>query len=316
VPLYPPVRAADLLSYTRRQQGILRNADARVLITFAEAERLAGLICGQVPSLETITTTARLSGRGAVPTNPGNPALIQYTSGSTGDPNGVLLTHANILANVRAIGEALDIRSDDVGVSWLPLYHDMGLIGLWLGALYFGVPVSIMSPLAFLSRPSRWLWAIHAHRATVSAAPKINFAFDLCARKITDDEIRGLDLSSWRVAVNGSEAVSPDTIEAFTRRFAPYGFKPEAMCPAYGLAEAAVAVTLVPFDARPVSTRSRVNRSNGAASCNRPTRAMREPCGLSRAGFRSEATACGSSIDPVNRSASVSKAGSNFAVLR
>jgi 1-acyl-sn-glycerol-3-phosphate acyltransferase len=106
-----------------------------------------------------------------------------------------------------------------------------------------------MSPLAFLSRPSRWLWAIHAHRATVSAAP--NFAFDLCARKVTDDEVRGLDLSSWRVAINGSEAVSPETIEAFTRRFAPYGFKPEAICPAYGLAEAAVAVTLAPLRRAP-----------------------------------------------------------------
>jgi 1-acyl-sn-glycerol-3-phosphate acyltransferase len=253
VPLYPPVRAADLLAYTRRQQGILRNAEARVLITIAEAERLASLMRGQVPSLETITTPEYLPRRDAQtrwgPTNPGDPALIQYTSGSTGDPKGVLLSHANILANVRAIGDALDIRSDDVAVSWLPLYHDMGLIGLWLGALYFGVPASIMSPLAFLSRPSRWLWAIHAHRATVSAAP--NFAFDLCARKVTDDEIRGLDLSSWRVAINGSEAVSPETIEAFTRRFAPYGFKPEAMCPAYGLAEAAVALTLGPLRRAP-----------------------------------------------------------------
>jgi 1-acyl-sn-glycerol-3-phosphate acyltransferase len=253
VPLYPPVRAEDLLAYTRRQQGILRNAAARVLITFAEAERLAGLMRGQVPSLETVTTTEHLSSRRAhtswAPTNPGDPALIQYTSGSTGDPKGVLLSHANILANVRAIGDALDIRPDDVGVSWLPLYHDMGLIGLWLGALYFGVPVSIMSPLAFLSRPSRWLWAIHAHRATVSAAP--NFAFDLCARKVTEDEVRGLDLSRWRVAVNGSEAVSPDTIQAFTRRFAAYGFKPDAICPAYGLAEAAVALTLGPLRRAP-----------------------------------------------------------------
>jgi 1-acyl-sn-glycerol-3-phosphate acyltransferase len=154
----------------------------------------------------------------------------------------VLLSHGNILANVRAIGEAFAIRSDDVAVSWLPLYHDMGLIGLWLGALYFGVPAAIMSPLAFLSRPSRWLWAIHAHRGTISAAP--NFAFDLCARKITDTEIQGLDLSSWRIAVNGSEAVSPDTIDRFARRFAPYGFRAESMCPAYGLAESSVALTL------------------------------------------------------------------------
>ena len=246
VPLYPPVRAEDVLAYTRRQQTILRNAGARLLVTFAEAERLAALMRGRVPSLDAVVTSAQLASRGvpaaAERPAPDDPALIQYTSGSTGDPKGVLLSHANILANVRAIGEALAIRSDDVGVSWLPLYHDMGLIGLWLGALYFGAPVAIMSPLAFLSRPARWLWAIHAHRGTISAAP--NFAFDLCARRIGDAEIRGLDLSSWRVAVNGSEAVSPDTIDRFTRRFAPYGFRADAVRPAYGLAESSVALTL------------------------------------------------------------------------
>jgi 1-acyl-sn-glycerol-3-phosphate acyltransferase len=246
VPLYPPVRAEDLLAYARRQQGILRNAEARVLVTFAEAEQLAALIRGQVPCLESITTADRLRVQGSpsasVRPAPEDPALIQYTSGSTGDPKGVLLSHGNILANVRAIGEAFEICSDDVAVSWLPLYHDMGLIGLWLGALYFGVPAAIMSPLAFLSRPSRWLWAIHAHRGTISAAP--NFAYDLCARKITDAEIQGLDLSAWRIAVNGSEAVSPDTIDRFARRFAPYGFHAESMCPAYGLAESSVALTL------------------------------------------------------------------------
>jgi 1-acyl-sn-glycerol-3-phosphate acyltransferase len=246
VPLYPPVRAEDLLAYARRQQAILRNAEANVLVTFAEAERLAALIRGQVPSLKSITTPDQIRVQRS-PTAferpaPGDPALIQYTSGSTGDPKGVLLSHGNILANVRAIGEAFEIRSDDVAVSWLPLYHDMGLIGLWLGALYFGVPAAIMSPLAFLAHPSRWLWAIHTHRGTISAAP--NFAFDLCARKIADAEIEGLDLSSWRIAVNGSEAVSPDTIERFVRRFAPYGFKAESMCPAYGLAESSVALTL------------------------------------------------------------------------
>ena len=246
VPLYPPVRAEDLLTYTRRQQTILRDAGARVLVTFADAERLAALMRSHVPSLNAVTTIERLSRQVTQAAwerpSPDDPALIQYTSGSTGDPRGVLLSHANILANVRGIGEALEIGRDDVGVSWLPLYHDMGLIGLWLGALYFGLPTAIMSPLAFLSRPSRWLWAIHAHRGTMSAAP--NFAFDLCARRVTDDEIQGLDLSSWRVAVNGAEAVSPDTIDRFARRFAPYGFKPETMCPAYGLAESSVALTL------------------------------------------------------------------------
>jgi fatty-acyl-CoA synthase len=247
VPLYPPIRADDLLAYTRRQQAILRNAGARLLVTFADAERLSALMRGQVASLHAITTTERLIKHNAPPLlperpGPDDPALIQYTSGSTGDPKGVLLSHANILANVRAIGQALELGADDVAVSWLPLYHDMGLIGLWLGALYFGAPAAIMSPLAFLSRPSRWLRAIHAHRATITAAP--NFAFDLCARKVADTEIEGLDLTSWRIAINGSEAVSAETIDRFSHRFAPYGFKAEAMCPAYGLAECSVALTL------------------------------------------------------------------------
>jgi 1-acyl-sn-glycerol-3-phosphate acyltransferase len=246
VPLYPPVRTGDVLAYARRQQAILRNAAARVLVTFSDAERLAALIRSQVTSLETVTTADHLSRASTQSRHkwpaPDDPALIQYTSGSTGEPKGVLLSHANLLANMRAIGEALEIGAADVGVSWLPLYHDMGLIGLWLGALYFGAPVAIMSPLAFLARPARWLWAIHAHRGTISAAP--NFAYDLCSRKISDAEIEGLDLSGWRAAVNGSEAVSPDTIGRFTQRFAPYGFSAGAMCPAYGLAESSVALTL------------------------------------------------------------------------
>lgn len=257
VPLYPPIRAEDLIAYTRRQQAILRNAEPRVLVTFAEAERLAAAVRAHVPSLRAITTADALATGGAdvAWSRPGadEPALIQYTSGSTGDPKGVLLSHANILANIRTLGEALGVGSNDVAVSWLPLYHDMGLIGLWLGALYFGAPAAIMSPLAFLSRPSLWLRTIHAHHGTISAAP--NFAFDLCARKIADDEIRDLDLRTWRVAVNGSEAVSSDTIERFTRRFAPYGFNPDAMRPAYGLAESSVALTI-----GPPLTPSRVDR--------------------------------------------------------
>ena len=222
VPVYPPFRRDLIEDYARRQVGILENAEARAIITFPEAVRVAALLRSRVRSLRHVMTAA--SPAGARPIPPPQPrgedaALIQYTSGSTGAPKGVLLSHANLLANIRAIGEAIQIRPDDVAVSWLPLYHDMGLIGSWLGALYFGIPIAILSPLAFLSRPARWLRAIHAHRGTISAAP--NFAFDLCARRIADEELRGLDLSSWRLALNGSEPVSPETIERFTRRFAP-----------------------------------------------------------------------------------------------
>ncbi|HET7874392.1 MAG TPA: AMP-binding protein [Methylomirabilota bacterium] len=253
VPLYPPYRPDQIEDYAARQVRILRNAEARVLISFPQALRVAGLLRSRVPGLRgmvLVDQLARFGGKEVAPhTAAAEAALIQYTSGSTGAPKGVLLSHSNILANIQAVGQALDIRPDDVAVSWLPLYHDMGLIGCWLGSLYWGVPVVILSPLGFLSRPARWLWALHAHRGTVSAAP--NFAFDLCVRKVAEDELRGLDLSSWRLAMNGSEPVSPETMERFTRRFARYGFRADAMCPVYGLAEASVALTVPPLGRPP-----------------------------------------------------------------
>ena len=149
-------------------------------------------------------------------------ALIQYTSGSTGDPKGVVLSHANLLANIRAMGQVMDASSADVFVSWLPLYHDMGLIGAWLGCLHFAAPLYVMSPLSFLVRPESWLWAIHRYRATFSASP--NFGFELCLNKIADDELRGLDLSSLRMIANGAEPVSVQTCGNSSRRFGHYGF--------------------------------------------------------------------------------------------
>ena len=250
VPIYPPYRPDQIEEYARRQRTILQNAGARVLITFTEALRVAKILRGSLRALEhviTLDTFPREATRDEHTAHRADdPALIQYTSGSTGDPKGVLLTHANLLANIRAIGGAVAVRSDDVTVSWLPLYHDMGLIGAWLGSLYHGVPLVLMSPLAFLSRPSRWLSAVHGFSGTLSAAP--NFAFDLCVHKIQDDEIQGLDLRSWRVAMNGSEAVSADTIDRFVRRFAPFGFSAGAMCPVYGLAESSVALTMSPLN--------------------------------------------------------------------
>ena len=162
-------------------------------------------------------------------------ALLQYTSGSTGDPKGVVLTHANLLANIQAIGEAVELGPGDVGVSWLPLYHDMGLIGAWLTLLHFGVPLAVMSPLAFLTRPERWLKAFQKYGGTISAAP--NFAYELCVRKIADKDIEGVDLSGWRAALNGAEPVNPDTLDRFAERFASHGFRREAQLPVYGLAE-------------------------------------------------------------------------------
>jgi acyl carrier protein len=248
VPIYPPGRLSQIEDHLRRHGGILANSQARWLITVPEAKPLSLLLRAQSGSLRGVVSVAELTASsGAVehPTRKGSDlALLQYTSGSTGSPKGVALTHANLLANIRAMGTAMQIRGEDVFVSWLPLYHDMGLIGAWLGSLYFGLPLALMSPLAFLARPARWLWAIHRHRATLSAAP--NFAYDLCARKLQDADLEGLDLSGWRIAFNGAEPVSADTLDAFTSRFAPHGLRREAMTPVYGLAECAVGLAFPP----------------------------------------------------------------------
>jgi acyl carrier protein len=245
VPLYPPFRIDQIEEYARRQVAILRKAGARFLITSQKIEGLARLLRPLVPSLTGVLTAEELRAFSKKPLRAmmrgGAPALIQFTSGSTGAPKGVLLAHENILANIRAIGQAAKMGPTDVGVSWLPLYHDMGLIGTWLCALYYGIPIALLSPMGFLARPERWLWTLHYHQATLSAAP--NFAYEFCVRKIDDRAIQGLDLSSWRVAFNGAEPVSPDTLSRFTQRFGPYGFRPETFLPVYGLAECSVALS-------------------------------------------------------------------------
>ncbi len=253
VPLYPPVRMDQIEEYARRQAAILQKANARFLIASGRVEGLARLLRPLVPGLADVTTFEALSRasseRPKVDLRSEDPALIQFTSGSTGLPKGVLLAHENVLANIRAIGQAAQIGAGDACVSWLPLYHDMGLIGSWLGALYFGIPITILSPLTFLTRPERWLWAIHYHRGTHSAAP--NFAYELCVRKIDDRAIEGLDLSSWRIAFNGAEPVRPETLDRFTKRFAPYGFRKETFFPVYGLAESSVALSFPPIGRPP-----------------------------------------------------------------
>ena len=252
VPLYPPWRPDRIEEYARRQARIIADSGARVLVTFREVGRLARLLGSQVPGLESVVT---LDGLGKATGDvlrplPGDVALMQYTSGSTGDPKGVVLTHANLIANIRAITGALKVNSRDVVVSWLPLYHDMGLIGAWLSCLYLGVPIVILSPQAFLTRPERWLWAMHRYRATLSAAP--NFAYELCMRRVDDRSLEGLDLSCLRATLNGAEPVQPETLEGFSRRFQPHGFRAEALMPVYGLAESSLAVTIPPLGRRPL----------------------------------------------------------------
>jgi 1-acyl-sn-glycerol-3-phosphate acyltransferase len=247
VPLYPPLRPDDLAEYWQRQGGILRNCQARRMIVAEALLAHRGLLRTVTGGVELLTirslaeSNARLE---AVVLNGADAAMLQYTSGSTGQPKGVVLSHDNVLANLRTMGTFVGVTSNDVMVSWLPLYHDMGLIGAWLGTLYFGAPLVLMPPQYFLLRPERWLWAVHRHRATLTAAP--NFAYELCVHRLDDSALEGLDLGSLRLAMCGAEPIVPDTLERFAGRFAAYGFRREALYPVYGLAENTLGLTFPP----------------------------------------------------------------------
>ncbi|HEX6861714.1 MAG TPA: AMP-binding protein, partial [Thermoanaerobaculia bacterium] len=168
-------------------------------------------------------------------------AFLQYTSGSTSTPKGVMVTHANLVHNQRVIEDACGHSEESVFVSWLPLYHDLGLIGNLLQATWVGAPCVLMAPVAFLQNPSRWLRAISRYRGTTSGGP--NFAYDLCARRAEGADFAGLDLSSWQIAFNGAEPVQPATLERFAAAFTRHGFRAAASYPCYGLAEATLMVS-------------------------------------------------------------------------
>jgi len=266
VPLYPPARRSQLEDHLRRQSGILANCLATLLVTVPEARGVARLLRASTPSLKDVVSVGELASappreapwRAAA----ADVAFLQYTSGSTGNPKGVILSHANLLANIRAMGRATGVLPTDVFVSWLPLYHDMGLIGAWLGTLYHGVPLVVMSPMDFLARPESWLRALHRYRGTLAGAP--NFAYEICATRLDDSRLAGLDLSAWRIAYNGAEPVVPETLARFSERFAAYGFDPRALAPVYGLAESAVGLTFPPLTRGPLI--DRVDRRRLAAS--------------------------------------------------
>lgn len=248
LPIYPPARLAQLDDHLRRHARILANAKATLLITVPEGKGAAALLRSEVSTLRAVLTCGELD----MPpisllyrASTEDVAFLQYTSGSTGDPKGVMLSHANLLANLRVMGEAIEVSSNDVFVSWLPLYHDMGLIGAWFGSLYFGMRLVLTSPFSFLMRPVRWLQLISEQHGTISAAP--NFAYELCVRKVPDVDIAALNLSSWRLALNGAEPVSPATLEAFGKRYAPCGLSLAALTPVYGLAECSVGLAFPPL---------------------------------------------------------------------
>ncbi|HJV26766.1 MAG TPA: AMP-binding protein [Aromatoleum sp.] len=252
VPMYPPTRPSQLEDHLRRQTGILDSCGAPVLITDADARKVGRLLATQSATVQRVATPHELAQADGAGTSasPGaqDLALLQYTSGSTGNPKGVMLTHANLLANIRAWSRRIGMSATDTTVSWLPLYHDMGLVAAWLGSLYNGSPLVLMSPLDFLSRPARWLRTIHRYRGSLSAAP--NFAYELVLKHVGEPDLAGLDLSCWRVAANGAEPVSADTVERFAARLARCGLRADAIVPSYGLAENTVGLA-VPRPGRP-----------------------------------------------------------------
>lgn len=248
VPLVPPAQAGDLVTFRRQTGGLLDASRARGVVTTSAVapllERSSVTVHSRLLLAERLVNTPAPPLSSPVAVAPEAPALLQFTSGSTSTPKGVVLSHRNVLTNVAGIAGSggLAVTAADVGVSWLPLYHDMGLIGMLLTALCTGIDAVIMSPVLFLKRPTAWLETISQYRATASFAP--NFAYDLCVRRVKPAQIAGLDLSCWRVAGCGAEPIRPDTLYAFAERFASTGFRPSAFVPSYGLAEHALAVTM------------------------------------------------------------------------
>ena len=235
-------------AFVNRLTSVVRDAaPSAVLADRRTAAHLrdSGLLDPGLPLIEPRT----LSRAAPPPTQPATgeeTALIQYTSGSTGTPRGVVVTASNLGANVDAMGAALQLGREDRVVSWLPLYHDMGLIGGLLAPVAHGATCWLLSPLEFMLRPASWLQAISEARATLTVAP--NFAYGLVARKVSDDDLQGLDLSSLRAAINGAEPVDPATAEAFCTRMAPLGFRRTSYFPVYGLAESTLSVAFPPLD--------------------------------------------------------------------
>ena len=245
--LYPPATTGELSRYVDLTAGILRAAAARVVVTSAPLASAFDTIRAQCPELAIVLVADDLD---RAPADPAllpvldDIAFVQFTSGSTSTPKGVALSHRNVCANVDAINgpAGLGTTSHDVGVSWLPLNHDMGLVGMALGPLYSSRPGVLMTPQVFAKRPADWLRAISRFRGTVSFAP--NFAYDLCVRRVRDRDLDGIDLSCWRVAGCGAEPIHPPTLAAFAEKFAAVGFREASFLPSYGLAEHVLAATL------------------------------------------------------------------------
>jgi acyl-CoA synthetase (AMP-forming)/AMP-acid ligase II len=243
VPLYPPARFGRRDEYHRRTAAMLRAAGARLVLTERRLQKLLEeTIAAAKPALGCLALgeLPPPGEDGEVMVEPSALALVQFSSGTTVDPKPVALSHRAVLSQIQALNSFWPDESHS-GVSWLPLYHDMGLIGCVFPALERPGTLTLLGPEVFVSRPGVWLRAMSRYRATISVAP--NFAYGLCVDKVGDDELDGVDLGAWRIALNGAEPVAPSVLRAFQRRFARWGFRPEALTPVYGLSEATLAVT-------------------------------------------------------------------------
>ncbi len=244
VPAYPPV-GPGLETGLQRLAHIAGHAGAEVCVTEKRLLPLLGDLPLRAPGVKQVVTARGMESEepqaNAVEVGPGDVAFLQYTSGSTGRPKGVRITHDNVVSNVHSVGMAIRVARSDRVVNWCPLYHDMGLVGGPLFTLYWRLPLVLLSPIQFVRRPSRWLRAIHDHHATLSFSP--NFGYALAVRRVPEAMREGLDLSCWRVALNGAETVNRATVDAFVEAYRPYGFRPTTMMPVYGLAEATVAAS-------------------------------------------------------------------------
>ncbi|MFM9497918.1 fatty acyl-AMP ligase [Streptomyces galilaeus] len=283
VPGVPPQGRSQNHRAVTRMKRLIADADAKVILGGREVIAALGTMAEQLPELDGITCLATEDIADEAAASWREPdltsdsvAFLQYTSGSTSAPRGVVVTHGNLLDNERVIAErmghteaVLDAYDHELFVSWLPVYHDMGLIGPVLNTLYLGATTTLFSPLHFLQRPDRWLTAIDRYRPHSSGAP--NFAYELALKHASPELLDGLDLSGWKVAFNGAEPVRAATLRRFAETFAPAGFRREALYPCYGLAEATLMVTGGRVDTPPVLLETDTGTGDAAAvSCGHP----------------------------------------------
>ena len=245
VPLYPPVRLGRMDEYAQATGRMIAVSGARLVVSHGGVRRLLATALARARPELGLADAGELAAAGPAPArplpSPDDLALVQFSSGSTVEPRPVALTHAALAAQSDALLAATSPGPEDVLVSWLPLYHDMGLVGALLGAMSYPGPLVLLAPEHFLARPALWLRALARHRGTISAAP--SFAYAYAADRVRDAEVEGLSLARWRLALDGAEPVSPEAMRRFAARFAPLGLDPGALVPVYGLAEAALAVT-------------------------------------------------------------------------